>query len=346
MAHDSTFANGVYTDAGARLTSGTDNVFIPEVWTAQLLQDTEDQLVLANLLATNTYEGEFRREGDVIRIPHFLQTVEDKGNVAAYGSIGTADRAELEYIKMQVAKGSSWHFEVDSLHQLQTRQGIDLMTELVRQRARSAAQAIDALVARTIVYASQETSSGSGLGKDYNSDSGDAPLHGLVESVELGSGTAARYNQIVDMLTLLDDANVEGERFLLVGNNVRAELLKMKEFVDASHWGGSPIMVNGFIGSVVGVPVIVTNTIGSRPQRKGKSVQLRTSHDEARSVDMIMGVRGSVAAVIPNVEMEAYRPESKFTDAIKARMHYDCKVINPHQLVVGLPAPSGGGGEG
>ncbi|WP_052422509.1 phage major capsid protein [Nonomuraea candida] len=332
-----TFTNGIYRDGGARLTTGVENVFIPELWSAQFLQDTEDQLVLGSLLATNTYEGEFRREGDVVRIPHFVQTVEDKGNVRAYGTIGAADRAELEYIKMQVAKGSSFHFEVDSLHQLQTKSGIDLMTELVRQRARQAAISLDALVAEAVVLASQETVAGSGLGKDANSDSRAEPLHGLVESVVCGTTANARYEQIVDMVALLDDANAEGDRFLVIGSAIRSEILKLKEFIDASHWGGQAVMPSGAIGAILGVPVIVSNTVGPRVTRKGKSSQLLRSHSAAAGVDMILGSAGAVAAVIPHVEMASYKPEAKFTDAVKARMHYDAKVIAPHQLVVGLP---------
>ncbi|MEO3860129.1 hypothetical protein [Acrocarpospora sp. B8E8] len=336
------FVDGLYTDAGTRLTNGTAGVFIPEVWTSQLLTDTEDRLVLGSLFGTNTYEGEFRKEGDTIRIPHFQDTVADKGVVPAYGSIGTADRAALEYVKMQVAKGSSFHFEVDSLHALQTKQGIDLMSELVRQRARRTAIALDSLVATAIVQASIETATNSGLGKDANSDGGTAALHGLVESVVLGTGTQARYNQLVDMIALLDDVNAEGERFLVIGTSVKAEILKLKEFIDASHWGGTPIMVTGFIGSILGVPVVVNNTVGARVARKGKQALVGPTHTAASSVDMILGTAGSVAAVIPNIDMKAYEPEAKFTQAVKTRVHYDAKVIAPQEIVVGRPAPSGG----
>ncbi|GAA3537210.1 hypothetical protein GCM10022419_016320 [Nonomuraea rosea] len=332
------FTDGTYKDSGARLTNGTNGVFIPELFSAQLLTDTEDQLVLGNLFGTNAYEGEFKREGDQIRIPHFVDTVQDKGVVPAYGTIGTRDRAQLEYIKMQVARGSSFNFEVDNLHQLQTKSGITLMDELVRQRARKTALALDALVATAIVQASIETAVDSGLGKDYNSDGGTAALHGLVETVELSTGTAARYNQIVDMIAMLDDANSEAERFLLVGTNVKTELLKVKEFIDASHWGGAPIMVNGFIGSIAGVPVIVSNTVGPRVARRGKQAQVTGSHDAARSVDMILGTRNSVAAVVPNVDVKLYEPEDSFTEAVKARIHYDAKVIAPHEIVIGKPA--------
>lgn len=330
-----TFTDGLYADGGNRLTTGTAGVFIPELWSAQLLTDSEDQLVLGNLFGTNTYEGDFRKEGDVIRIPHFVDTVTDKGVVPAYGTISGRDKAALEYIKMQVAKGSSFNFEVDSLHQLQTKQGIDLMSELVRQRARRTALALDSLVATAIVQASIETATNSGLGKDANSDGGTAALHGLVEKVPLTVGTAGRYNQIVDMIALLDDINSEAERFLVIGTSLRSELLKMKEFIDASHWGGSPIMVSGFIGSVAGVPVVVSNTVGPRVARKGRQQLVGPTHAAATSIDMVLGTRGSVAAVIPNIDMKVYEPEDSFTQAVKSRIHYDAKVIAPQEIVVG-----------
>ncbi|MEU7830390.1 hypothetical protein [Nonomuraea sp. NPDC049129] len=333
-----TFTNGLYKDSGARLTANVQGTFIPEMWSAQLLVDTEDQLVLGNLFGTSVYEGEFKKEGDTIRIPHFVDTVTDKGVVPAYGTVGTRDRAQLDFIKMQVAKGSSFNFEVDSLHQMQTKQGISLMDELVRQRARKTALALDALVATAIVQGSIETAANSGLGKDANSDGGTAALHGLVERVPLVAGAAGRYNQIVDMIALLDDINSEKERFLVIGTSLRSELLKMKEFIDASHWGGSPIMVSGFIGSVAGVPVIVSNTVGPRVTRRGKQALVGPTHTAATSIDMVLGTRGSVAAVIPNIDMKTYEPEDSFTEAVKARIHYDAKVIAPQEIVVGTPA--------
>jgi len=340
------FSNGVYTDSavGHPLQS-TGGLFIPEIWTSQLLADLEANLILGSSMITNrAYDGEFRRGGDVVRIPHFVDTVEDYGSKNAYDTFQPSemDRAELEYIKMTVAKGSSFRFEVDSLHQLQTQAGIDLMSGLVSQRARKTAQAVDRLVAQTIL--------GAVLGKDLNgSTSASVPtvlaefnalpaLHGTVAQKTIpGSGDNRIYNTIVDMMAELDLNAAPQDRYLVIAPNVRAELLKTPEFINASHWGAGSVMATGQIGQILGVPVFVSNALANtNPNRTKKLVA--PVHDGAAKFQMVLGSTNAVSLVIPHAEMMAYNPENSFTSAVKSRVVYDAKVIRPEQLVVASDA--------
>jgi len=325
-------------NAGAGALQTTSGHFIPEVWISQLLENLEENLVLSSATVTNRqYEGEFRREGDVIRIPHFVDTVTDKGLVKAYGDIGTADRAQLEYIKMTVAKGSSFHIELDALHQLQTKAGIDLMSNLVAQRARATALAIDELVALTLLAAIQ--------GKDLNGAedrnatvSGLPALHGsidVVSSTTIDPDTTRKvtvYDYIVSMLENLDVKAAPQDRFLFISPRMRSLLLRDPHFIDASHWGGNAVMPSGAIGTILGVPVVVANTLGDHIRPNNKLI--RKGNEKFKSVDLFMGSTNAVSVVIPFAEMKAYEPEAKFTQAVKSRVIYDAKVIRPEQLVV------------
>ncbi|MFI6684968.1 hypothetical protein [Streptomyces sp. NPDC050485] len=330
---------GNNSGAGSLQSDKTPGQFIPELWTAQLLQDLEDNLILGSAEITNrNYEGEFRREGDRIRIPHFVDTVTDKGLVKAYGDIGEKDHAALEYIPMTVGKGSSFHIEIDALHQLQTKGGIDLMSELVRQRGRQAAVSIDKMLAQTLIAAA--------VGKDANgaetipADPKSLPdLHGKIDTVSYDKIGAREteyigaYDYVVAMLENLDLKNAPDSRYLFISPRLRSLLLRDPKFIDASHWGGGAVMPSGVIGSILGLPVRVSNTLGAAKPDKAALVKGRR-HDEFNSVDMFMGSTAATSLVIPFAQMEAYKPEKSFTDAIKSRVIYDAKVIRPEQLLI------------
>ncbi|MCF3100959.1 hypothetical protein IPZ58_05135 [Streptomyces roseoverticillatus] len=327
---------------GAGKLQTTNGHFIPEVWTAQLLQDLEDSLILGSAEITNrAYEGEFRREGDVVRIPHFVDTVQDKGMVKAYGEVGDRDHAALEYIKMTVAKGSSFHIEIDKIHQLQTKAGVDLMSELVRQRGRQAAVVIDRVLAQTITAAVDgKDLNGVELKVDGTPVEGQAPgqLHGKIDTIGYGDLGAREseyigpYDYVVAMLENLDLKNAPDSRYLFISPRLRSLLLRDPKFIDASHFG-SAVMPSGVIGTILGIPVRVSNTLGKARPADTKLVKGRR-HDAFGGVDMFMGSTAATSLVIPFAEMAAYKPEKSFTDAIKSRVIYDAKVVRPEQLLV------------
>jgi len=334
------FSGGVYRDsATGHPIQSTDNLFIPELWTAQLLEDLEGSLILGSAMVTNrNYEGEFRREGDVLHIPHFVDTVRDFGLKKAYGafSAGEMDHAELEYIKMTIQKGSSFRFEVDRLHQWQTKEGIDLMSNLVRQRARKLAETIDILVAQTITAAIGGKDLNSSLSKTVPATLAEwnalTDLHGEVKQLTLQTGTDGVYKTIVDMVMELDITNAPQDRYLIVAPSIRASLLKDPNFMDASKWGATPVMPTGAIGQILGVPVYVSNVLANTTSSAKKLV--RPTHTGASQIQMLMGSTNAVSLVIPHAEMRAYEPEDSFTQAVKSRVVYDAKVVRPEQLVV------------
>ncbi|WP_259454000.1 hypothetical protein [Streptomyces ginkgonis] len=347
MAVENAPVQGWYSQTGDKINTGVAETFIPEIWTDQLLDDLEDELILGSATITNRqYEGHFRREGDVVRIPHFIDTVEDKGMVAAYENIGDADRAALEYIKLVVNKGSSFHLEIDSLHQLQTKAGIDLMANLIKQRARALAVSIDKMLAKTILaaIAGKDANGARSIPDTYSSL---PDLHGKIDEI---TGQEFRdthpvtdigvYDFIVSMLETLDIKNAPATRYLFISPKLRSALLRDPKFIDASHWGANAVMPSGVIGSILSVQVRVSNTLGShaRPAAGGprgnKGKLLRGSHQDFASVDLLMGSTEATSLIIPHAEMAAYKPEKSFVDAIKSRVIYDAKVIRPEQIVV------------
>ncbi|RGD62466.1 hypothetical protein DR950_36135 [Kitasatospora xanthocidica] len=332
-----------YGDTGARITDGVKGVFTPEIWTTQLLDDLEDNLILGNNKFTNrSYEGEFHKGGDTIRIPHFRWTdddgndiVNDYGMVKAYGKVGNRDHAQLEYMRMTVQKGSSFHLEIDSVDQLFTQPGVDKLSDLIRKRARIQAETIERTLATTLMYATQ--------GLDYNSVEADAVPAAKLEggAVELldpvlkdqGDQVAdgAVYGAVVDMVTQLDINNAPADRVIAVSPHVYRALLKDPQFIDAQRYGGTPVIPNGHIGSVLGVPILVSNTLGNHDRNKSPLIRNLTS--DLNKLDMAAFATDAISLVMPFAEMKAYEPEESFTHAIKSRMFYDAKVIRPEQVI-------------
>jgi len=335
---------GFQTQTGSVYQANSGNTFIPEIWIAELLQDLEEQLILSSAQFTNRdYEGEFKREGDVVHIPHFVNDqVEDKGVVPAYGTIGEADHASLQYLDMRVAKGSSFNIEVDALHQLQTKAGIDLMSNLIAQRARAMALKIDELVAKTLIAAIS--------GKDLNGTadpnatvSGLTALHGQIDQVTdaptgdnatrvLAAERLSVYDYVVTMLENLDIKSAPEDRFLFIAPRMRSSLLRDPKFIQANQYGGPPVIPNGHIGTILGVPVQVANALGNHT--RPNNPMIKKGNQAFESVDLFMGATNATSVVIPFAQMDAYKPEKSFTAAIKSRVFYDAKVIRPEQLVV------------
>lgn len=328
--------------------------FIPEIWESQLIQDLEENLVLAGTPFTNRlYEGTFTRGGDVVRIPHFKQNLVTEGPaVSPYGSIGDADHAELEYMQMTVGKGSSFNIEIDSAHQWQTQQGIDLMSGLVSERARVSALAIDELVAYTVLAGLQgkdlngaplrttavNTLPNLALGpistvQDTVTDSTANELLGKWGTDVAATDTLSIYDYVLKMQEILDTRSAPADRWLFVSPRMRTLLLKDPNFIDAArHGGGGSAIATGSIGTISGLQVVVANTLGNhiRPS----SPVIKKGNQTFTSVDLFMGSTSAVSVVIPFAQMAAYNPEAKFTSAVKSRLFYDAQITRPEQLLV------------
>ncbi len=269
-------------------------------------------------------------------MPHFVDdTVSDKGTVNAYASIGEADHASLEYMDVRVRKGSSFNIEIDGVHQWQTKDGISLFENLVTQRARKTAIAMDSLIAKTIAHGVE--------GRDYNGvKAGKTPapdsLHGKVKKFESAENAAGDrladdvYDVLVDMLQKLDVNQAPENRYLIISPKVKANLLRNQEFKDAAHWGGGSVMPTGQIGQILGLSVFSSTTFGNHTRSMQKFV--RNAHMDASGIDMILGATNAVSLLVPHAKIKAYEPEKKFTQAVKSRVFYDAKTIRPEQLVV------------
>lgn len=330
--------NAPFFSAAGLNTLGT---WIPEIWAAQYIEDLRAELILGSPLVVNRqYEGNIQGQGDTVRIPHFgSTTVAVNSGYTPYSDIPTPDRATVDALTLRVNQAFTLGFEVDDLHQLQTAEGVSLMEALFREQARATAEAFDATIVNTIKQAL--------TGKDANN--GNANLHGSIYSIN-PKATDDLYDTIVSMRTVMDINNIpQAGRFLVVGPLEYSTLLKDQRFINAASYGAEnltdSVIVNGNVGHILGLPVIVSNTVGSHltdaklsllPGVKGGQVGERGTKAKGtnyETIQMIAGHNMAVTMAQQLTRLEAYRPEKRFTTAVKGLTVFGCKVIRPEALV-------------
>jgi hypothetical protein len=344
--------NGVQTQTGkapffsaAGLNSlGT---FIPEIWAAQYLEDLMSNLVIGSPLVVNRqYEGEIQGQGDTVRIPHHGNTtVAVNSGYTPYSDIPSPDRATIDSMVLRINDAFTMGFEVDDLHQLQTAAGIDLLSALFLEQARATAEAFDKRIVNSITQAL--------TGKDSNNVTGGTPtvptygnLHGTVAKINL-KATDPLYEGIVQMRLIMDINNVpQAGRYLVVGPLEYSSLLKDTRFITANAYGGSSVIIHGEVGQILGLPVLVSNTIGGHfadatlkllPGVVGNGMGERGTKQKGvnyEGIQMFTGHNMAVTMATQLTRLEAYRPQARFTTAVKGLTVFGAKVIRPEALVV------------
>jgi N4-gp56 family major capsid protein len=123
------------------------------------------------------------------------------------------------------------------------------------------------------------------------------------------------WSQLLAAKVVLDTNNVPTEgRFAVITPAFHALLLDTTKFLDASASGSTEPLLNGRVGRAAGFDIRVSNNASANT--------IITGHP--------MGL--TYAEQI--VKVEAYRPQSSFSDAVKGLHVYGAKVVRPEALVM------------
>ena len=205
--------------------------FIPQIWSASLLQELRKNQVFANL-ANRDYQGEIRAYGDTVIINSF-----DKITIGNYEKNSTV--VTPEYIDQNAPKtlvidqAKYFAFKIDSIDNAQMNPKI--MQAAMSEAAYGLSDVTDKYIAEM-----------------YND--ADHQVTG-----EFSFSTA--YAKIVEAAIKLDEANVTRQgRWLVVTPWAHGELLKSNEFVRATSLGDS-VVQGGMIGQIAGFNVYMSNNI-------------------------------------------------------------------------------------
>lgn len=280
------------------------NNFIPTLWAARLLENLQKTLVFGqSQIMGNEYEGEISAFGDTVKINSIgAVTI---GDYAKNGTIGGAEELTDATRVLKIDQAKFFNFKIDDIDKIQ--QNPKLMDAAMKEAAYGLANVADQFYASQYTEAAAENLIGSDA----------API-------AVTKDTA--YDYLVDLSTLLDEANVPAEdRFVVVPPFYEGLLLKDDRFVAAGTALTDERLMNGLIGRAAGFNIFKSNNAPKVTVKDGAT-------EENHKIIAGHPIAWTKAEQINQVE--AYRPENSFSDAVKGLNLYGSKVIRETALAV------------
>ncbi len=273
--------------------------FTPNIWAGAALASLNNALVYGALM-NRDYEGLVRGQGDRVKINTL-------GRVTVRSYTKNTDLTDPEELtsaqqELVVDQGDYFNFQVDDVDRAQNN--VDVMVQAMQDSAFELAEAADTWQSALLEAA---IPSGNQVGS--------------AASPKTDLGTVGNlYNYIVDLKVKLDENNTpDNGRWLVVPPWAHGLLLKDDSFINATETGNE-VMRRGFIGMAAGFQIFQSNAC---PE---------TSTDVG--VRMIAGHRISSSFVTQILNVEAYRMEKRFADAVKGLNIYGGKVTRPSNLAM------------
>jgi len=289
--------------------------FIPEIWSGKLIENFYDATVLAAISNTD-YEGEIKGQGDTVNIrttPNI--TIRDyvKGQNLV---VENPDKPKLQLL---IDKGEYFACVEDDIDKVQS--DINLMDTWSKDASEQMKIKIDQRVLTDILPDIASINRGATAGRisaAFNLGTSAAPL---TVTKDGAVGTTPVTDLIVDMGTVLDEANCpESGRFLVIPARM-AGLIKKSELKDASLAGDNQsVMRNGRLGMIDRFTIYVSHNLNV----------------SAGKFSIIAGTKMGLTFASQMTEMETIRSETTFGDIIRGLQVYGYKVVKPEALTTAV----------
>ena len=285
--------------------------FIPEIWSGKLIENFYDATVLAAISNTD-YEGEIRSMGDTVNIRTTPEiTIRDY----VKGQTLTVENPDKPKLQLVIDKGEYFACVEDDVDKVQS--DINLMDTWSKDASERMKIKIDQRVLTDLLPDIAATNKGATAGEQsasFNLGTTGAPL---TVSKDGASSTTSVVDLIVDMGTVLDEANCpEGDRYMVIPAKM-AGLIKKSELKDASLTGDSTSIVrNGRLGMVDRFTIYVSHNLNVS---SGK-------------YSIIAGHKMGFTFATQMTEMESLRAESTFGNIIRGLQVYGYKVVKPEAI--------------
>ena len=280
--------------------------FIPQIWAARFLSKLRNNLVWGSVMNSN-YEGEIRSAGDTVKIPSSSTNITVRDYTEST-DINDPEEANGTTQDLLIDKQKYFHFYVDDIHAVQSRP--DLMDDAMREAAYQMANQMDNDY-RTTVVGGYNASRNVAVSSDIAQDAFDIEVLKAFSMIglmmdEINLPSAGRWAivgpKLIKRLT---------DRFAISGNSSGI-------FVPATS---EEALRNGFRGRLLGFELRATNKVDTVTIASKKHDRYWFgSGTEANTRAMQIG------------EMEAYRPEKRFGDAVKGLNVYGSKQTLPARL--------------
>ena len=303
------------------------NSFIPSVWSSELLVALMKAHVYA-ALANHDYEGEIKSFGDTVRINAI-------GDITISAYVKDTDIAAPQELAdaqttLTITQADYFNFAVDDVDAAQ--QNPKVMAEAMKWAAYKLADSVDTFVAGKYTEASASNLIGS---------SGTPTVPTAPTQANVGAGTT-----VWDYLVALDQKMTENNvpkagRWSVVPPWIKTQLMMDIRFTSFNTaqaraslssgdlGAGAPQAMNGvesYLGKINGLDVYESNN----------APHLAGTVGIAGSVDVVLCGHSMALTFAEGVsKVEAYRPQYRFSDAVKGLHLYGSRVVRPYALAVG-----------
>lgn len=274
------------------------DTFIPKLWSAQLLVSLKKSLIYGQESITNrNWEGEIQAYGDTVKI-HAIGSV-TVGDYTKNTDMNKPEALTGSETTLVINQSKYFNFQVDDIDRAQ--QHPKVMTQAMEESAYALRNTADQYIASVMV---------AGVKSENQIGNDSTPKVPTKEDA---------YDYLVDLGTILDEANVPEEgRFVVVPPFFHA-LLEKSDKWRFTETGVGEVIKNGYVGRLAGFDVYKSNNVPNTTKTKYK---ILAGHPMATSFAEQIN------------EVEAYRPESRFADAVKGLHLYGAKVVRPEALAM------------
>jgi hypothetical protein len=285
--------------------------FIPEIWSGKLIENFYDATVLAAISNTD-YEGEIRQYGDTVNIRTTPEiTIRDY----VKGQSLTVENPDKPKLQLVIDKGEYFACVEDDVDKVQS--DINLMDTWSKDASERMKIKIDQRVLTDILPGISAFNKGATAGEQslsFNLGTTGSPL---TVTKDGASSTTSVVDLLVDLGTVLDEANApEGDRFVVIPAKM-AGLIKKSELKDAALTGDSMSIVrNGRLGMVDRFTIYVSHNLSVS---SGK-------------YSIIAGHKMGFTFASQMTNMETIRSESTFGNIIRGLQVYGYKVVKGEAL--------------
>lgn len=270
--------------------------FIPTVWASRLLTALSAALVYGQRSVVNRdYEGEIRSAGNTVKIASIGDV--SIGEYTKDEDISDPEALTDDEQTLTIDQQRYFNFYVDSIDRAQ--QNVNVLDEAMRRSAWALRDVADRFLADLM---EQAVPNGNKIGSNTT------PIVPTKDDA---------YEYLVDLGVKLDEANVPIEgRFVIVPAWFHGLLLKDERFIRTGAAGDRRLR-NGEVGEAAGFSILKSNNV---PAISGAKYKILAGHSMA------------TAYVEQVLDVQTYKPEKRFGDAVKGLHVYGAKVVRPSAL--------------
>jgi P22 coat protein - gene protein 5 len=272
--------------------------FIPTIWSARLLAALSKALVYGQMGVVNRdYEGEITQAGDSVKINSIGDpTIKD---YTKNTDIDPPEELSDADQMLNITQSKYFNIAVDDVDKVQMK--ISVLEEAMRRSGYRLHDRADQFISSAHVNVTA------------------ANLIGDDTTPKVPTKADA-YEMLVDLDVLLDEADVPTEgRFCIVPPWFHGLLQKDDRFVKSPTPMADTVLQNGHVGRAAGFDIFESNNVPNTNKTKYKIIG---GHPMAYSF----------AEQI--VKVEAYRPQNRFSDAVKGLHVYGGKLVRPYAWAV------------